>query len=93
MVDDSCLIRLNDAERRQYDEAGRDSLTALARRIDSSSPHREESPFHLRNLLRHPDGGRDYSAEFRVAIAGHTWLARQKQAAAQRVRAASASDG
>jgi hypothetical protein len=93
MAEDSCLIRLDEAERRDYHEAGRDSLSELARRIDRSGPHREESPFHRRNLLRHPDGGRDYSAEVRAAIAGHTWLARQKQAAAQRALSASAGDG
>ncbi len=93
MIDDSCLIRLNDTERLAYDEAGRDSLTDLARRIDSSSPHREESPFHLRDLRRYPDDGRDYSAELRAAIANHTWLSRQKQAAAERARHASASGG
>lgn len=93
MVDDSCLIRLDDAERERYREAGRESLTGLARRIDDSGPHREESPFHLRDLLRHPDGDRDYSAEFRAAIADHTWLARQKQAAAQRAQAAAPTDG
>lgn len=92
MADDSCLIRLDDAESRQYLEGGRDSLTDLARRIDSSGPHREGSPFHLRNLLRNPDGERDYSAEFRAAIANHTWLARQKQAAAQRAQTAATAD-
>ncbi len=93
MLDDSCLIRLDDAERRQYHEAGRDSLTDLARRIDSSGPRREGSPFHLRNLRLYPDDGRDYSSEIRAAIADHTWLARQKQAAAQRARTASAAEG
>ncbi|WP_447912259.1 hypothetical protein [Microbacterium phyllosphaerae] len=93
MLDDSCLIRLDDAERRQYREAGRDTLTELARRIDSTGPHREESPFHLRNLRRYPDDGRDYTTELRAAIADHTWLARQKQAAAQHARAASAAEG
>ena len=92
MADDSCLIRLDEAERQEYHEAGRDSLTELARRIDRSGPHREASPFHRRNLFRHPDGGRDYSAEVRAAIAGHTWLARQKQAAAQQAQSASAKD-
>jgi len=93
MIDDSCLIRLDDSERREYREAGRDGLTDLARRIDTSGPHREGSPFHLRNLRRYPDDARDYSAELRAAIADHTWLAGQKQAAAQRARAASAADG
>lgn len=93
MADDSCLIRLDEAERQEYREAGRDSLTGLARRIDHSGPHREGSPFHRRNLRRHPDGGRDYSAEVGAAIAGHTWLARQKQAAAQRAQSAAAADG
>lgn len=93
MIDDSCLIRLDDTERRRYHDTGRDSLTDLARRIDSSSPHREGSPFHLRDLRRHPDDGRDYSAEFRAAIANHTWLARQKQAAAERARNASSPEG
>lgn len=92
MLDDSCLIRLDDTERRQYHEAGRDTLTELARRIDRSGPHREESPFHLRNLRRYPDDGRDYTAELRAAIANHTWLARQKQAAAQHARTASAAE-
>ncbi|WP_091034654.1 hypothetical protein [Microbacterium oxydans] len=90
MAEDSCLIRLDEAERQEYHEAGRDSLTGLAQRIDRSGPHREESPFHRRNLRHHPDGGRDYSAEVRAAIAGHNWLARQKQAAAQRAHTASA---
>ncbi len=93
MVDDSCLIRLDHAERREYREAGRDGLTDLARRIDASGPHRDGSPFHLRNLRRYPAEGRDYSTELRAAIADHTWLARQKQAAAQRARAASAAEG
>ncbi|MEV7609726.1 hypothetical protein AB0N61_09610 [Microbacterium sp. NPDC089320] len=92
MIDDSCLIRLDDAERRQYREVGRDALADLARRIDRSGPHREESPFHLRNLRRYPDDGRDYSAELRAAIANHTWLARQKQAAAARARNVSAGE-
>jgi len=92
MIDDSCLIRLDDTERRQYREAGRDSLTDLARRIDGTGPHREESPFHLRNLRRYPDGGKDYTTELRAAIANHTWLARQKHAAAQRARIASAAE-
>lgn len=82
MVDDQSLIRLDDSERRQYRDGGHDYLTGLARRIDDSSPHRDGSPFHLRDLLRHPDGGRDYSKEVRAAIANHTWLAQQKQAAA-----------
>ncbi|WP_311242952.1 hypothetical protein [Microbacterium sp. WCS2018Hpa-23] len=93
MLDDSCLIRLDDTERRRYHDTGRDSLTDLARRIDSSSPHREGSPFHLRDLHRHSDDERDYSAEFRAAIADHTWLARQKQAAAERARNASSPEG
>jgi len=93
MADDQCVIRLDDSERRRYRDDGRDYLTGLARAIDDSSPHREDSPFHLRNLLRHPDGARDYSEEVRAAIANHTWLARQKQAAAQRMRAEPAADG
>lgn len=84
MGEDSSLICLDESERRQYREGGHDYLSGLARRIDDSRPHLEKSPFHLRNLIRHPGDGRDYSAEVRVAIANHTWLARQKQAAAQR---------
>ncbi len=92
MADDSCLIRLDEAERQEYHEAGRDSLTELARRIDRSGPHREASPFHRRNLLRHPDGGKTTPPRSVAAIAGHTWLARQKQAAAQQAQSASAKD-
>lgn len=92
MADDQSLIRLDDSERRQYRDGGHDYLTELAGRIDSSSPHREDSPFHLRDLLRHPDGARDYSKEVRAAIANHTWLARQKQAAAQRTQATIEAD-
>ncbi|MDQ0644776.1 hypothetical protein [Microbacterium murale] len=92
MADDSSLIRLDESERRRYREDGHDYLTDLARRISSSSPHRESSPFHLRNLLRHPDDGRDYSEEVSAAIANHTWLARQKQAAAQRMQTEEAAD-
>jgi hypothetical protein len=92
MADDSSLIRLDESEHRRYREGGHDYLTDLARRIDSSSPHVEGSPFHRRNLFRHPGDGRDYSAEVRAAIANHTWLAGQKQSAAQRMQTEPATE-
>lgn len=92
MADDQTLIRLDDSERRQYRDGGHDYLSGLARRIDGSGPHREDSPFHRRDLLRYPNGGRDYSKEVRAAIANHTWLSQQKQAAAQRTQAGAEAD-
>lgn len=83
MAEGSSLIRLDDAERRQYRNSGHDYLTDLALAVDSSGPHKEGSSFHSRDLFRHSDGARDYPEEVRAAIANHTWLARQKQAAAQ----------
>lgn len=78
MADDSALIRLDDSELERYREGGHDALSALAVEIGDSSPHRDTSPFHGRDLLRGPDRG-DLRKAVSAAIVNHTWLAEQRR--------------
>lgn len=78
MADDSALIRLDESELERYRESGHDALSTLARQIGDSSPHRDTSAFHQRDLLRGP-GGRDLRKAVSAAIVNHTWLAEQRR--------------
>ncbi|SDH88373.1 hypothetical protein [Agrococcus jejuensis] len=79
VIDDSALIRLDDAERRAYAEGGHDAMTRLAQRIHHSAPYREDSRFHARDLHRGEDG-RAWRDAVGGAIAEHTWAAEQRRA-------------
>ncbi|MGD7706535.1 hypothetical protein [Microlunatus sp. Y2014] len=81
MVDDSALIRLDDAEVEAHRAGGHAYLSELARRINDDGPHRENSPYRGRDLYRGPDA-KTFRAAVRTATVNHTWLARQRQAAA-----------
>ncbi|MFJ5228747.1 hypothetical protein ACIQBJ_02495 [Kitasatospora sp. NPDC088391] len=76
VIDDSVLIRLDDAETETYRTGGHAALSRLAARIQHSAPYREESPYHRRNLYTGPDAAK-YRAAVTAAIADHTWLAQQ----------------
>ncbi|SDE07476.1 hypothetical protein SAMN04489747_2442 [Auraticoccus monumenti] len=78
MADDSALIRLDDSEREAYRTGGRDHVARLASRIHDGSPHREESPYHQRDLLQGSDGA-SYREAVTRAIVNHTWLAEQRR--------------
>lgn len=78
MAEDSALIRLDRGELAAYRDGGHAALSELAERIRDSSPHREGSPFHRRDLFRGPDGPAHRRAVTR-AIADHTWAARQRR--------------
>jgi hypothetical protein len=78
MIDDSALVRLDDAELAAYRSGGHDYLTSLARRIHDSAPYREDSPYHSRNLFRQP-GGKQLREAVGAAIVNHTWLAQQRR--------------
>lgn len=78
MVDDSALIGLDESELERYRDGGHDALSTLARQIGDSSPHRDTSPFHRRDLLRGPGGG-DLRKAVSAAIVNHTWLAEQRR--------------
>lgn len=55
-MDDSVLVRLDDAERRAFAEGGHDAITRLARRIHDSVPFRPPSPYAPRDLQRGAHG-------------------------------------
>lgn len=78
MFDDSALIRLDDAEVTAYQAGGHDYMSRLARGIHDGSPHKEESPYFQRNLLRGPDG-KAYREAVTSAIVNHTWIAQQRR--------------
>jgi hypothetical protein len=77
VIDDSALIRLDDAEAAEYRTGGHDYLSRLAERIHNSGPYRKESPYHARNLYRGPDG-KELREAVSAAIVNHTWLAQQR---------------
>lgn len=77
VIDDSALIRLDDAEVAEYRAGGHDYLSRLAERIHNSAPYTEKSPYHARNLYRGPDG-KEYRGAVSAAIVNHTWLAQQR---------------
>ena len=78
MVDDSVLIRLDDAEVDAYLAGGSDYLSELARRIQDSAPYSDSSPYRLRDLYRGPDAA-SYRAAVSAAIVNHTWIAGQRR--------------
>jgi hypothetical protein len=74
LIDDSALIRLDDAELRGYRGGGHDYLSGLARGIHDSAPYRAESAYFARDLYRAP-AGRELRDAVGAAIAEHTWAA------------------
>lgn len=91
MIDDSALIRLDASELEAYRDGGHTYLSQLAQRIDRDSPHTEQSRYFARDLYRGPDGAAHREA-VRSAIVNHTWAAKQRQAAAQRLLALRSRD-
>lgn len=77
LIDDSALIRLNEAELTAYRAGGHDYLSGLAQGIHNSAPYREESAYFVRNLYRSPEG-RSYREAVSAAIVDHTWRAEQR---------------
>ncbi|CAN5586432.1 hypothetical protein BH10ACT7_BH10ACT7_15230 [soil metagenome] len=77
LIDDSALIRLNEAELTAYRAGGHDYLSGLAQGIHNSAPYRDESQYFGRNLYWDPDG-KAYRDEVASAIADHTWIAEQR---------------
>jgi hypothetical protein len=78
IIDDSALIRLDDAELEVYRAGGHEALTELARRIHDSAPYRDESPYYTRNLYRGPDA-KAYRTAVTAAVVNHTWIAQQRR--------------
>ena len=74
LIDDSALIRLDDAELEAYRSGGHEYLTDLATRIHHSAPYLESSRYFPRDLYRGPEGAR-YRQVVADAIADHTWIA------------------
>lgn len=77
-VDDSVLVRLDEAELSAYRRDGHDALTALAERIAGASPWTDESPYRARDLYRGADG-KAYRDAVSAAIRNHTWIAEQRR--------------
>ncbi len=83
MVDDSALVRLDASELAAYADSGHAYLSELAQSIGKDAS---------RDLYRGPDGAH-HRAAVRAAIVNHTWLAEQRQAAAQRSLELRSRDG
>ncbi|OFI39949.1 hypothetical protein BIU82_02605 [Arthrobacter sp. SW1] len=82
VIDDSALIRLDESERKAYDDGGHGYLSELAERIHNSGPYQKESPYYARDLYRGADG-KKYRSMVAAAIVNHTWLAEQRRKAAE----------
>lgn len=80
VTDFSALIALTDAETEAYRNGGRDYISSLAGQINNDGPHREESPYHERDLYRSSDR-KSFREAVSKATINHTWMARQRQAA------------
>lgn len=78
VVDDSVLIRLDDAEVDAYLAGGFDYLSELARWIQDSAPYSDSSPYRPRDLYRGPDAA-SYRAGVSAAVVNHTWIAGQRR--------------
>ncbi|WP_136054829.1 hypothetical protein [Microbacterium sp. K24] len=78
MVDDSVLIRLDDAEVDAYLVGGSEYLSDLAAQVQDSAPYSDASPYRPRDLYRGPDGA-SYRAAVSAAIVNHTWIAGQRR--------------
>jgi hypothetical protein len=78
LIDDSALIRLDEAELEAYDAGGHDYLSDLAMRIQDSAPYREESQYFSRDLYR-SDPDKRFEEAVTQAIADHTWSAEHRQ--------------
>lgn len=80
VIDDSALVRLDDAELAAYRAGGHGYLTDLARGIHHSAPYREDSKYHARDLYRGREG-RTWRDAVSAAIAEHTWAAERRREA------------
>ena len=78
MVDSTALLRLDQTETDAYRTGGHNYVSDLAKRIDKSGPHTEESPYFRRDLYRGPDRAM-LSKSFAAAIVNHTWTAEQRR--------------
>ncbi|WP_430592514.1 hypothetical protein [Humidisolicoccus flavus] len=78
MAEDSAFIELDEKEREEYRAGGRDYVIALARRIEQSHPHLEDSSYFLRDLYR-GDQRSEYGPLVDAAIVNHTWIAEQRR--------------
>ncbi|WP_223626122.1 hypothetical protein [Microbacterium sp. EST19A] len=78
MVDDSVLVRLDDAEVDAYLVGGSEYLSELATRIQDSAPYSDRSPYRPRDLYRGPEA-ESYRAAVSAAVVNHTWIAGQRR--------------
>lgn len=78
MIDDSALIRLDEAEVDAYLVSGSDYLSELAARVQDSAPYSDRSPYHPRDLYRGPEA-ESYRAAVSAAVVNHTWIAAQRR--------------
>ena len=78
VIDDSVLIRLDDAEVDSYLVGGSEYVSELARSIQDSAPYSDRSPYRARDLYRGPEA-KSLRAAVSAAIVNHTWIAGQRR--------------